>query len=317
MRKFEAKQQMFDIGGVKVGGQPGQNPVVMCGSIFYGRHKIVKDASEGIFDEAAAKELLDKEKMLCDQFGLNRMPDVVGDTGTALTKYVKFVLEHTEGPMLVDSASVKALIETFTYFKGSDVMDRLVWSPIDQNTKPEEYEIIKNIGVKNALMMIFSPQAVMPEQKLDLLLGKEWKKVLEEGGEGDGLLAKAHDAGIENLMADVGVIDLQGTAWSGLAIQQVKEKVGLPAGCAPANALFSWQRTHKDSLQSAKQTAAAGSSVYSSIVYSGGNFVLYGPMSCAEWAYPACAVADALMSYGNRLNGIRPKDKNHPLFKLK
>lgn len=317
MRKYQAKQQVCEIDGLKIGGQPGQNPVVMCGSIFYDRHKIVKDAVEGIFDEAAARDLLNREKELCDQFGLNRLPDVVGNAGKALINYVKFMLDEIEGPMLVDSASIKTLMETFRYFKGSDAMERLVFSPIDQNTSQEEFDQIKELGVKNALMMVFSPLAVTPEQKFDLLLGKDWKNALENGTEGDALLAKARAAGLENLLADVGVIDLQGTAWSGLAIEQINQKIGLPTGCAPANALFSWQRTHRDSLKSDKQMAAAGASVYSSIVYMGGNFVLYGPMHCAEWAYPACAVADSLMAYGNRLNGIRPKDKNHPLFKLK
>lgn len=317
MRKYDVEQHVCEIDGLKIGGQPGQNPVVMCGSIFYDGHKIVSDAAEGIFDRGAAKELLDREKELCKQFGLRRLPDVVGNTGKALIQYVKFMLETIEGPMLVDSASVRTLMETFRYFKGSDAMKRLVYSPIDQNTKPEEFEFIKEAGIKNALMMVFSPQAVTPEQKFDLLLGKNWKEALEKGTDGDALLAKAKAAGLENLLADVGVIDLHGTAWSGLAIEQINQKLGLPTGCAPANALFSWQKNHKDSLQSEKQTTAAGASVYSSIVYMGGNFVLYGPIRCAEWAYPACAVADSLMAYGNRLNGIRPKDKSHPLYKLK
>ena len=316
MYKCAKKQEVFNIAGVTLGGQPGQYPTVMCGSIFYGGHKIVKDSREGIFDTAAAKELLDNEKLLADQFGLQRMPDVVGDTGTALTRYVKFVLEHTDGPMLVDSASVKALLETFRYFKGSEAMERLVYSPIDQNTKEEEYAEIRELGIRSALMMVFSPVAVTPDQKFDLLLGKDWKNALEEGTDGSGLLAKAKAAGIENLLVDVGVIDLQGTAWSDISIQQINQKVGLPTGCAPANALFSWQRTHSDTLKTPVQTAAAGSAVYSSVVYMGGNFVLYGPMRCAEWAYPSCAVADSLMAYGNRLNGIRPKTKAHPLYKL-
>jgi tetrahydromethanopterin S-methyltransferase subunit H len=289
----------------------------MCGSIFYDGHKIVKNSAEGIFDEGAARELLVNEGLFLEEFGLQRMPDVVGDTSTALIKYVKFVLDVIDGPMLVDSSSVRTLIETFNYFKGSEVMDRLVYSPIDEHTTPEHCEAIRSSGVKNALLMVFTPTAVTPEQKFELLLGRNWAAALENDTDGDGLLAKAKSAGIEKLMVDVGVIDLQGTAWSAMSISEVNKKLGLPTGCAPANALFSWQRTHKDALKTGQQTVAAGAAVYTSTIYRGANFLLYGPIRCAEWAYPACAVGDALMAYGNRLNGIRPKEKTHPLFKLK
>jgi tetrahydromethanopterin S-methyltransferase subunit H len=193
-------------------------------------------------------------------------------------------------------------------------MARLVYSPIDLHTKPDQFEQIKKLSVKNALALAFSPEAVTPTQKLEVLLGKQWEDGVKDP---DSLVAKAESAGIENMIIDVGVIDLQGTAWSALSVELVKKTLGLPAGCAPANALFSWQRTHKDTLKNSSQTVAAGAAVYASTTYFGADFVLYGPMRCAEWAYPACAVADTLMSYGNRLSGIRPKNKSHPLFKLK
>lgn len=313
MKKYSKAQEVVSINSVKLGGQPGQWPTVMCGSIFYGGHKIVKDAATGDFDKAAAKELLDQEGQLAESFGIQRMPDVVGDTVEALTKYVDFVLEEIDGPLLVDSASVKTLLGTFQRYSGSEVMDRLVYSPIDLHTTDEQFAEIKKLGVKHALVLAFSPEAVMPEQKLAVLLGKDW----QAGEQPDGLIAKTRGAGVENMMVDVGVIDFQGTAWSALSIDQVKEKIGLPAGCAPANALFSWQRTHKDTLQTKEQTAAAGAAVYTATTYMGADFVLYGPMRCCTWAYPAVAAADSLAAYGNRLNGIRPKTKSHPLYKLK
>lgn len=43
---------------MKIGGQPGQLPTVMIGSIFYHKHRIVKDEKTGEFDKAKAEELL-------------------------------------------------------------------------------------------------------------------------------------------------------------------------------------------------------------------------------------------------------------------
>ncbi len=317
MYKYDLPQKVIDIAGVKIGGQPGEWPTVMCGSIFYGGHKIVSDASEGIFNKGAARELLRREGELAEQFGMQRLPDVIGDTPKALIKYVDFVLENVDGPILVDSASVKTLLETFQHYSGSEVMDRLIYSPIDGHHKDEHFEMIKKLGIKNALLLAFSPEAVMPNQKFELLLGKDWEKALKIGVAEDGLLGRAKASGIKNVLVDVGVIDLQGTAWSALAINQVKKLLGLPAGCAPANALYSWQRKHKERLTSPAQISATGTAVYAATIYWGADFVLYGPMRCAEWAYPACAVNDALMAYGARLSGIRPKEKSHPLYNLK
>lgn len=311
---FDKEQLIINIAGVKIGGQPGEYATVMCGSIFYGGHKIVKNAITGDFDKSAAKELLDNEAQLIKDFGLQRLPDVVGDTEEALTKYVDFILETIDGPFLVDSASIKTLLAVFKRYKGSEVMNRLVYSPIDLHTNDDHFAEIKRIGIKHALVLAFSPQAVTPEQKLDVLMGKQWKNDIISD---DSLIAKTEKSGIENMIIDVGVIDLQGTAWSALSCAEVKSHTGLPVGCATANALFSWQRTHKDTLKNASQKSATGGAVYSSVIYKGADFVLYGPMNCDQWAYPACAVADSLVAYSNRLHGIRPKVKNSPLRLLK
>ncbi|MEM5818410.1 MAG: tetrahydromethanopterin S-methyltransferase subunit H, partial [Desulfitobacterium hafniense] len=46
MFKFTAQQHVYDINGVKVGGQPGEYPTVLIGSIFYRGHKIVSDGQK-------------------------------------------------------------------------------------------------------------------------------------------------------------------------------------------------------------------------------------------------------------------------------
>ena len=62
--KFESKQLTFEIAGVKVGGEIGENPTVMIGSIFYSGDKIVKNGAEGIFDEEAARDIIAKTEEL-------------------------------------------------------------------------------------------------------------------------------------------------------------------------------------------------------------------------------------------------------------
>ncbi|MBC7131437.1 tetrahydromethanopterin S-methyltransferase subunit H, partial [Candidatus Bathyarchaeota archaeon] len=56
MFKFNTPQQVFEIGNVKVGGQPGETPTVLIASIFYEGHHIVKDPDKGEFDAKAAED---------------------------------------------------------------------------------------------------------------------------------------------------------------------------------------------------------------------------------------------------------------------
>jgi tetrahydromethanopterin S-methyltransferase subunit H len=49
-------------------------------------------------------------------------------------------------------------------------------------------------------------------------------------------------AGIENILVDVGVMDVASISWVSLAIQEAKNEFGYPAGCAPANVLLSGKR---------------------------------------------------------------------------
>ena len=42
MFRFDKEQIVIDVAGVKVGGQPGEYPTVLAGTIFYGGHKIIK-----------------------------------------------------------------------------------------------------------------------------------------------------------------------------------------------------------------------------------------------------------------------------------
>lgn len=46
MFTFEKTQKIVQIGATRIGGQPGENPTALIGSIFYERHKIVSNAKK-------------------------------------------------------------------------------------------------------------------------------------------------------------------------------------------------------------------------------------------------------------------------------
>ena len=47
MFRFDKEQVVFDFAGVKMGGQPGEYPTVLAGTIFYGGHNIISDELTG------------------------------------------------------------------------------------------------------------------------------------------------------------------------------------------------------------------------------------------------------------------------------
>jgi len=78
MFKFEREQSVFDIAGVKIGGQLGEYPTVLTGSIFYDKHKIVKDPFKGEYDKGVAEVLMKKQEELYDKTGNPFFVDIVG-----------------------------------------------------------------------------------------------------------------------------------------------------------------------------------------------------------------------------------------------
>jgi tetrahydromethanopterin S-methyltransferase subunit H len=299
MFKFNREQQVYTIAGVAIGGQPGEFPTVLIGSIFYSKHKIVRDTVKGIFDTDKALAQLRQEEEMAAATGNPRIIDPIGESGEALIKYITFIAAHTSTPILVDSPSPEARLEALRHFAGSDVMPRLIYNSIAEDFTEKELACIKECGVKTAIVLAFSTTAMRPKDRIKLLTST--------------LLPAAERAGVENLLIDPGVLDIPSVSWAARTIYEVKEEFGYPSGCAPSNALFMWEKVRNLGAEAFQAAAVA---VYSLALCNGADFIFYGPMRFAPWIYPACAAVDAMTAYGGRFSGIRPATKNHPLYKI-
>ncbi|MCX8171186.1 MAG: tetrahydromethanopterin S-methyltransferase subunit H, partial [Candidatus Bathyarchaeota archaeon] len=110
MFRFSREQLVYEISGVKVGGQPGENPTVMIGSMFYKGDKIVHDEKSGAFDQGAAETLICRLEEISDKTGLPAMLDVVCSNPENARKYLEFAAEATEMPLLIDYVSEHCLL---------------------------------------------------------------------------------------------------------------------------------------------------------------------------------------------------------------
>jgi tetrahydromethanopterin S-methyltransferase subunit H len=272
---------------------------VLIGSIFFSGHRIVSDPLKGIFDKDKARALLEQEAEAAARTGNPRLTDVIGDTGTALIKYIEFVAAHSDAPILVDSFSQKVRLEALRHFAGSEVMPRLVYNSIAEDFTEEELACLRECGVKSAVIMAFSTSAPKPKSRVSLLQEK--------------LLPAADRAGVENILVDPGVLDIPSVSWTALAIREIKDSLGYPAGCAPSNALYTWEKLR---AQGRPAFEAAAASVFTLVKTQGADFVFYGPIRNAPWVFPAAATVDAMMAYTGRFTGVRPVTDHHPLYRI-
>jgi tetrahydromethanopterin S-methyltransferase subunit H len=268
----------------------------MVGSIFYAGHSLVLDENKGEFNRLKAEQLLQQQEELSRLTGLPYMLDVVASTERAMINYLEFLAVKCDAPLLVDSMSPAVRLAAIRHFALSEVSPRLIYNSIDEHATKAELETIAATGIKSAVIMAFSNTAIKPAAKIKLLMEK--------------LLPMAESAGVDDILVDPGVLDLASIGWTAMAMKEIKEVTGYPVGCAPANALYSWKKK-KSLTQNIFEVAAAA--VFSYLLGCEADFLLYGPLSIAPWAFPACATTEAVRTYAARLDGIRPLNANHPL----
>ena len=124
MFKFKKDQIVYDIAGVKVGGNVGENPTVMIGSIFYKGDKNVQDDKTGTFDRKNEEELVAKLEEISDKTGLPAMLDVVCSSQENAEKYLEFAADVTRMPILIDSVSEDAALGGMDCAKKLGIIER-------------------------------------------------------------------------------------------------------------------------------------------------------------------------------------------------
>jgi len=303
--QFKQKQKISEIAGVKVGGQPGEYPTVLIGSIFYEKHKIVSNALKGEFNKSQAEALVKKQEEMSEVTGNPVIIDAVGLTVEALTRYVDFISEVTSSPFLVDGPSMAVRVPVMRHLEEAGLLNRAVYNSIDYLVKLEEITALREVGAKYSVLVAYNPKNLWPEGRIEILKGYEGQK---------SLLEAANEAGIQNILVDTAVLDVPSIGLATEAIRLVKSEYGFPVGCGPSNAITTWKKVKKEMGPYAYNVCLGASCLATQLF--GANFVLYGPIEGMEATFPACAMADAIIAYNARRFGVRPKVKNHPLYKI-
>jgi tetrahydromethanopterin S-methyltransferase subunit H len=295
---------VYDIGNVTIGGLPGEYAPVMIGSIFYSGDPCLNNPISGEFDRDQALRLLETDRLMSEEYGLPRMVDIIGETGEAMRGYIDFVAEADNAPFLIDSMRPEVRMAGAAYAMDQGLGGRAIYNSLDVHWSENEIEGLNKCGIKAGVILAFDAAHIKPDARMELLHGS---------GDSPGLLEVAQRAGLEKTLVDPGVLDLVSMGWTSQAINMIREETGLPCGCAPSNALYSWRKKVK--LDSSL-FEVAGAAILCRPVYAGADFLFYGSLSNASWAYAAAAMASSLVAYETRLERRRPKKDSHPLYRL-
>jgi tetrahydromethanopterin S-methyltransferase subunit H len=286
--------------GLSMGGKLGETPTLLVGSMFYDRQKIVKDSAVGEFDRTTAKRLLDLQKKWSETTGNPACVDVIASTPEAMRRYLDFVIEHFDGPLMVDGSNAEVKVAGIRHLAECGMNHRAIYNSISPDTLDSELEAIAACDIKSAVLLAVTADDFSASAKIDLL------------AKTDGLISKTNDCGVEHCLVDPGVIDLPSICTVKAMIAAVRE-LGCFIGTAPHNAIGNWSGLRTKLGNDFKPAATA---VLNAIpVAWGADFVIYGPLSLAPMVFPAVAMVDVILSYSLLDQGKIP-DSNHPMFRI-
>jgi tetrahydromethanopterin S-methyltransferase subunit H len=276
---FKTEQKVFQIGGITIGGVPGQRPVVLVGTLFYHGHKIVKDENAGTFDEAAAEALVKSQDEMSDRTGNPAMIDVVGASAPAMKKAIEFVADRTTAPILIDSPSEEFRAVGLTYAKEQGILDRVVYNSINPSSKPNELKAVRESGVTSSILLAYNMK--------DFSTAGRTSAIKE-------LVTRRQEFGIEKPLIDTCVLDLPTLGSALRAMYELKDELGFPVGCGAHNAVALWKGLKTKMGEQAVKPCLASVNAVSAAV--GADFILYGPIDDAKVVFPAVAMVDTAFS---------------------
>lgn len=291
---FKKEQQVIDFGGVKVGGNPGENPTVLVGGLFFKDQPIVKNSKEGEFDSATAKNWVDTGVSMAEKTGHPLIIQVYGRTSRAIEKYLSWLIENYDGPFMFESTSAKARARAIEFCDEIGVSDRAIYNSINLSTKPDELEILQNSSLKMAVVLGWSPRATSLLDRMETI-----KKMVQ----------LASDAGIEKFLVDPATMPVgAGYGLDYRTILAIKSELGLPTCLGPHNAPSAWKFIAQNKLDDDTTFLSSIVAATTTAQVMATDCIMYGSMIWSKEVFTAAALIGNAMATcaaeSNRALGI-------------
>lgn len=295
--RYALTQKVCNIGGLKVGGQPGEHAPLLIGSMFQKGDILIESRKERKFDRKGARERIREMERLSQETGVPAMVAMVANTLDEMKTYVDFLINVTSLPFAIDMWVQKARLEATRYVAELGLQERLLYNsitPWDENIEVQVMEL-KELDIKHVVVQVFDMEDKRPSGRL-----KSLRRMLPLVEKGD----------FQSILVDTAVMNLPATAFSLAANRLIKQEFGLPVGCAPCNGTYMWRKAMKAKDRS--NFAAVDASVHA-IAALESDFLFYGPMTGTSRVFPAVVAAACLLATLVYEEGGALPSQAHPL----
>ncbi len=307
---FDKEQYIYKIGDMKIGGQPGENPTALAGTIFYSGDKIVSNPNDGEFDKKRAKALIQKQDEMSEITGNPSIVHIFAESAKAMGRYLDFTVEVSDSPIIIDSNDADVRAKALLYAEEIGILDRVIYNSLNISFTESELNVIEETGHDLALVLAFNPQDPSVSGR---------REVLENGilEMEEGLFRTCERIGIRRPIIDTAVTAMGAGAGVGVGFTFVaKSLYGYPAGSGIHNAPSSWPWLKGIRKENKSAYKAADYASNALAIMMSADYLLYGPIKSSTEVFPVAAMSDTLVAeYTVSETGIEPPN-DHPYRKL-
>jgi tetrahydromethanopterin S-methyltransferase subunit H len=308
MMNFSTEQRVVKVGDVSFGGQPGELPTVLLGTAFYG--KKYENPDKAALDEV--RGLIKAQESLGEITGNPAIVDIFMGDAESFPARLDLVLDALPPgrPFSADVPESEVRRAVLRHARDIGVSERMILNSFNLAADDAELEALSEYPPGCAILLGYNPRDFSVDGRVDML----------ETGAGHlekGLMAYAKDFGIENILLDTGATPFEHSAAETLrAIPVMKNRWGLPVGCAIHNTVESWlwMKKYRKEHKAEYLTCDIGANALPIML--GADFCVYGPIRNAGTVFPFTAMVDKFLAEGAEdYFGIK-QGEGHPRRKL-
>ncbi len=304
MFSYTKEQKTYDINGIRVGGQPGVNPTLMVGTIFY--EDQFKDPER---EQERAAELIREQDRVSEFTSIPSLVDIFIYGEEEIEWKLDFALDNIQGMFSLDMPESKVRIKVLERLEEIGALDRVIYNSMNLGLTEEEIEVLKERTPKGAVLLGYNPQKNNTQGRVDII--KDGGALMDQG-----LLEISDEAGIEYPFLDTAATPFGEKACESLrAVPVFKNEFGLPTGCSLHNTVESWKWL-KDEVEDERVFKCLDNSIDNLPVLLGADFIYYGPIENADIAFPNMAMVNKLIGEGAEDYFGTEVSEDHPRFKL-
>jgi tetrahydromethanopterin S-methyltransferase subunit H len=220
--------------------------------------------------------------------------DIFIDSPEHVEPRISLVLDEIpeNRPFSADVPETEVRQAVLKYSAETGLADRIILNSFNLGATEEELGALKEHPPGTLILLGYNPRDFSVDGRIDMI--DTGAGYLEKG-----LMAYAEDFGIKNILLDTGATPFDHNAAETLrAIPVMKNKWGLPTGCAIHNTVESWlwMKGYRKEHKTEYLTCDAGSN--SLPIVMGGDFCVFGSIRNAGSVFPMVAMVDKFVAEG-------------------